>query len=168
MDENLSKDADQPIADEGLSSEDAACAVQEKELSERENMPLASKQDANSQVREEIERFTRQFPDSTGLFEEMADEIEKHPEWEADNALINAYVSVLSKTRKTAEEFLSDEEFVREKVLSNPKLREKIISECFSGTDGVKLPLGRGIPAASANKPKSIEDAGRLLEELLK
>jgi hypothetical protein len=178
MDEKLIHDAEQPVTDEGSAIErfggfkdrEAAHAAPEEEPGEpdRENITAPGRQDANSQIREEIERFTERFPDCVGLYERMAEEIEKHPEWDTNNALINAYASVLSKTKKTAEEFLADEEFVREKILSDPKLKERIISEYLSGTDGVKLPLSRGIPAASANRPQSIEDAGRLLEEMLR
>jgi hypothetical protein len=63
---------------------------------------------------------------------------------------------------------LEDEEFISE-LAANPLIRERIINEYLSDTpESVRLPLGGGIPAAPKGSPENIEEAGRLLEEILK
>jgi len=185
MDTDIQKNAEQP-KDEGSAIDkfnsgeerDIAYAALEREFTrksqilkdlERENEELRSSIPQRDEIGEEVDEFVTQFPDAIELSEDIAAELEAHPDWEGADALLRAYAAVLSSKQKNAEQLKNDEEFILQAINTNPSVKEKIINDYFDEMpQSVRLPSGQGIPAMPYNAPQNIEEAGRILEEILR
>jgi hypothetical protein len=160
---------------------DTAYAELEKEFTKRsqrlkdlelENGQLRAKQAEQEQQDQyglEVDQFMEQFPEAVEFSAEMAEILEANPHWQGEDALLKAYVRVLSQKNSEQELLKEDEEFIHQAVKSNLGLRDRIVSEYFDAIPpSVKLPTGSGIPASTYKAPRTLQDAGKLLEDILR
>ena len=78
-------------------------------------------------------------------------------------------LETLSKMPRTVEEMASDEQVI-DKVLSNEKNRETVVSAYLRKIKGVNvpptLPNGGAIPTLTPFRPKSVREAGEIAKEI--
>ena len=91
-----------------------------------------------------------------------------------EDALSLAYSKVLNSNLKTKEELVEDEDFLNQFVYKNEKIKNKIIEDyLFEINNNQSIPLIsnlRGTSSVSSPKfkPKSLKEAGRFAEQILK
>lgn len=89
------------------------------------------------------------------------------------NSLQSALTKVLANKFVPYETLVNDDEFLNNYIYQNQKVKEKIVGNYLDSlqTEGA-LPLisshGSGTVSSPINKPKTIEDAGKMVEAYLK
>lgn len=106
----------------------------------------------------EVKDFFQKYPVAEQYAEELAQAIESDK-----SKPVDALIGVLAAKIRTSDEMAGDEKVVN-KVLSDPKNRDKVIREYLSGyrVPNVALPKGGAIPVTPPRPINTIEEAGRV------
>ena len=150
-----------------------------KELSDKlsalenteKSVPEFEKQDWE----ESVKTFFSQNPMAKDYIAEISEvllndeDVAKQP-----NSLQNALTKVLAKKFVPYDKLASDEEFLEKYIYSNNKVSQKIINNYLDGLQKNKaMPLissvsGSGTFSSPVKKPKTIKDAGKMVEAYFK
>lgn len=121
----------------------------------------------------EVNEFFDKNPELSPHKKQIASFLLSHPEVAASGKAlaIASKVVMAEKIRKPAE-MIEDEEFVNSFVLTNPKIKNKIINEYVKNLNVAPLPKvigGKGVQVANVHKKlSSFEEAGEFLMKTFK
>ncbi len=138
-------------------------------LKELERVDIPSEQVPD--FKQQVDKFFSENENAKIYAKDMAMFLEENPQMLSDKNCLNvALNSVLMSKIINPEELAKDEDFLNNYVLSNENVRKRIVDEFL---DGLSLPpetLKTNGQACMAppNKPKTIEEAGRMLRQLNK
>jgi len=118
-----------------------------------------------------VVNLASRFPIAEKFTDELAQEIALDGDAvKKDNCLENALLRVLCRKVKTDEEMACDEN-VKRKVLSEAENQELIIRQYLDGRRKNSVPAtlskGGSIPAAPAEKPKTLTAAGEMAKKII-
>lgn len=138
--------------------------VLEKELAEK--TPSTVTYDENV-WQKKVDDFFEARPEIAPFKKEIAEEILKSDLGNNENCLEIAGARVVLNNYKSPRAYLDDDDFVAENVLSNERIKDKIIRRYLSDLDGVKTVRtinAEGQPAlAKQIRPKSVGEAGKMV-----
>lgn len=136
----------------------------EKELSEKAPSNVAY---AQNDWQQKVDDFFESRPEIAPFKKEIAEEILKNDLGSNENCLEIAGARVILNNYKSPKDYLLDDDFVAENVLSNEKIRDRIIKKYLSDLDGVKTVRtinGEGQASlAKQIRPKTVGEAGKMV-----
>lgn len=123
----------------------------------------------------EVENFLSQNKLAKENIAEISEEIVKQPTLaNSENGLEQALKNVLAKKYKPVNEIIEDENFLKEHIFNNDKIKQKIIEEYLVQITSKKISpligehMGSGISTLPKNKPQTFDEAGALVSRLIK
>ena len=136
----------------------------ESEFTKRsQTLARYEKERADSDRENKVKDFFKKYPVAERYADELANAIE-HDSLTPEDALI----AVLTKNVRSVDESAGDDKVV-DKVLSDPKNRDKVIAEYLSAyrVDSAPLPRGGAIPVTPPLPVNTIEEAGQVALKIL-
>lgn len=123
---------------------------------------------------EKVKNFFASHPMAKNYVAEISEELSTNESLaKASNSLESALTKVLAKKFVPYETLIEDEDFLEKYIYQNKHVSEKIIEKYLDGLQTEKaLPLissrGAGTVSSPIKKPKTITDAGKMVEAYLK
>ena len=120
-----------------------------------------------------INEFLQKNEKAKSFSSDIASEIFGDPELaKSKNALDIAWARVMEKNFVSKDEIMEDENFVNEKILSNPKIQSEVLENYFNNLRNTQNPpvISRqgAIAGRSEFNPKNMAEARALVEELFR
>ena len=150
----------------------------EKKLQEKESETLPEKVDEEKNIEfawnTKVNEFLQSHKNASDFANEITEEIMNDEEIKnSEDGLEKAYVRVLEKNFKSAEDFAKDEEFLENFIYKNDLIKNKIIKEYVDSLQVFKNPIniassGVAGGVASSNRANSLEDAKKIVEGMFK
>jgi len=131
---------------------------------------MEKKSEKSEAWEKKVNTFIEKYPIASELTEELGKVIAEKNNFEEENCLESALLSVLTQKYKSPAEQAKDEKVIQE-ILNNSDVKEKIISDYkknFDITLPKPLPKGGEIPVNPPVRPATIYEAGKAALELLK
>lgn len=131
---------------------------------EKTNIQQAKQEEINEKVENFISKFDMAKPFSSALKEKLATGENVNLEEEAFRLLSNTY--------KSAEDYVSDDEFLNNYIYSNKEIKDNIIKDYLSKvTQNSPIKMETGSSSISLTPPKvptTIQEAGNLAKSIIK
>jgi len=121
-----------------------------------------------------VSSFLNSYPVAVDFAAEIAEIIQADPELQSEQGLIKAYAQVLSSSYKTPVQLLQDDNFVKEHILKNEKIRTAILQDYLAALSNGTLPAvisgqhSGQLPLSPKSTPATLEEAGELAKTLFK
>lgn len=155
-------------------SELEICANQEenqKQIESQEASPVVDK-DISNGLREKKEMFLNNYPNAVGFAKEICEEILSSQDMiSQEDCFEKAYLKVLSKNYKTANDYVQDETFKEKYIYQNNEIKQKIVTDYLKELQSNRPPKsissGGTFTIAPPDRPASIREAGKIMEKLL-
>lgn len=150
--------ANQEVNQERIESNQAASPVVDKDIS--------------NGLREKKEMFLNNYPNAVDFAKEICEEILSSQDMiSQENCFEKAYLKVLSKNYKTANDYLQDETFKEKYIYQNNEIKQKIVTDYLKELQSNRPPKsissGGTFTIAPPDRPASIREAGKIMEKLL-
>lgn len=152
-------------------------AIERKELAaESEQMSEKApvqRGDKRHEIEEQVRAFFARYPSAAWLKDKMREEFALDPSLGAQpHCLEIALGRVAGKSYVAPEVLMGEEDFVRDFVMKNERVRARMIEDYLTGIAGNMPPAiikahGK-MTAVAPTKPASVSEAGRLIERMLK
>lgn len=144
---------------------------QEKIESYQASSPVVDK-DISNGLREKKEMFLNNYPNAVGFAKEICEEILSSQDMiSQEDCFEKAYLKVLSKNYKTANDYLQDETFKEKYIYQNNEIKQKIVTDYLKELQSNRPPKsissGGTFTIAPPDRPASIREAGKIMEKLL-
>ena len=129
--------------------------------------------DKRHEIEEQVRAFFARYPSAAWLKDKMREEFALDPSLGAQpHCLEIALGRVAGKSYVAPEVLMSEEDFVRDFVMKNERVRARMIEDYLTGIAGNMPPAiikahGK-MTAVAPTKPASVSEAGRLIERMLK
>lgn len=129
--------------------------------------------DKRHEIEEQVRAFFARYPSCAWLKDKMREEFALDPSLGAQpHCLEIALGRVAGKSYVAPEVLMSEEDFVRDFVMKNERVRARMIEDYLTGIAGNMPPAiikahGK-MTAVAPTKPASVSEAGRLIERMLK
>lgn len=129
--------------------------------------------DKRHEIEEQVRAFFARYPSCAWLKDKMREEFALDPSLGAQpHCLEIALGRVAGKNYVAPEVLMSEEDFVRDFVMKNERVRARMIEDYLTGIAGNMPPAiikahGK-MTAVAPTKPASVSEAGRLIERMLK
>ncbi|MBR1746685.1 MAG: hypothetical protein IJ735_00565 [Clostridia bacterium] len=138
-------------------------ALQSEFTKRSQTLAQYEKEREESDRESKVKDFFHKYPVAEAYADELAQTVEQQnlsPE--------EALIGVLSKKIRSVEELAGDEKVV-EKVLGDPKNRDRVITEYLDNfrIPGISLPKGGAIPLTPPMPIGTVEEAGRVALSIL-
>ncbi len=152
-------------------------ALKSEELAEEgekgsEKAPV-QRGDKRHEIEEQVRAFFARYPAAVWLKDRMREEFALDPSLGAQpHCLEIALGRVAGKSYVAPEVLMGEEDFVRDFVMKNERVRARMIEDYLTGIAGNMPPAiikahGK-MTAVAPTKPASVSEAGRLIERMLK
>lgn len=130
------------------------------------------KQDLEIIRKAEIEQMVDNFATNYELVKPFSEQLKASLTADDNLKLEDEVMRLISKTCKTAEGFISDEEFLNNYVYNNAQIKDRIVKDYLSKLTQ-ELPIKvetsmANIPLAPPRVPTTIKEAGRLAKTIIK
>lgn len=144
---------------------------QEQIESNQEASPVVDK-DISNGLREKKEMFLNNYPNAVGFAKEICEEILSSQDMiSQEDCFEKAYLKVLSKNYKTANDYVQDETFKEKYIYQNNEIKQKIVTDYLKELQSNRPPKsissGGTFTIAPPDRPASIREAGKIMEKLL-
>lgn len=144
---------------------------QEQIESNQEASPVVDK-DISNGLREKKEMFLNNYPNAVGFAKEICEEILSSQDMiSQEDCFEKAYLNVLSKNYKTANDYVQDETFKEKYIYQNNEIKQKIVTDYLKELQSNRPPKsissGGTFTIAPPDRPASIREAGKIMEKLL-
>lgn len=144
---------------------------QSESLSSELSSPVVDK-DISNGLREKKEMFLNNYPNAVGFAKEICEEILSSQDMiSQEDCFEKAYLKVLSKNYKTANDYLQDETFKEKYIYQNNEIKQKIVTDYLKELQSNRPPKsissGGTFTIAPPDRPASIREAGKIMEKLL-
>lgn len=155
----------------------ANCEVQEENqeqvqsLSNELTSPDVDK-DKSISWTERKDIFLNTYPNAVGFAKEICEEILSSQDMiSQEDCFEKAYLKVLSKNYKTANDYLNDDTFKEKYIYQNNEIKQKIVTDYLKELQNNRPPKsissGGTFTIAPPDRPASIREAGKIMEKLL-
>lgn len=144
---------------------------QEQIESNQEASPVVDK-DISNGLREKKEMFLNNYPNAVGFAKEICEEILSSQDMiSQEDCFEKAYLNVLSKNYKTANDYVQDKTFKEKYIYQNNEIKQKIVTDYLKELQSNRPPKsissGGTFTIAPPDRPASIREAGKIMEKLL-
>lgn len=144
---------------------------QEQIESNQEASPVVDK-DISNGLREKKAMFLNNYPNAVGFAKEICEEILSSQDMiSQEDCFEKAYLKVLSKNYKTANDYVQDETFKEKYIYQNNEIKQKIVTDYLKELQSNRPPKsissGGTFTIAPPDRPASIREAGKIMEKLL-
>lgn len=144
---------------------------QEQIESNQEASPVVDK-DISNGLREKKEMFLNNYPNAVGFAKEICEEILSSQDMiSQEDCFEKAYLKVLSKNYKTANDYVQDETFKEKYIYQNNEIKQKIVTDYLKELQSNRPPKsissGGTFTITPPDRPASIREAGKIMEKLL-
>lgn len=144
---------------------------QEQIESNQEASPVVDK-DISNGLMEKKEVFLNNYPNAVGFAKEICEEILSSQDMiSQEDCFEKAYLKVLSKNYKTANDYVQDETFKEKYIYQNNEIKQKIVTDYLKELQSNRPPKsissGGTFTIAPPDRPASIREAGKIMEKLL-
>ena len=129
--------------------------------------------DKRHEIEEQVRAFFARYPSCAWLKDKMREEFALDPSLGAQpHCLEIALGRVAGKSYVAPEVLMGEEDFVRDFVMKDERVRARMIEDYLTGIAGNMPPAiikahGK-MTAVAPTKPASVSEAGRLIERMLK
>lgn len=126
---------------------------------------------ANAPTQQNSKEQEEMFFSKNSLAQKYSSEISEYMT-NNDVSLENAWIKILESMHKTNEELINDEEFVKNYVLNNSAIKQKIVGEYLTGLMSNKeqpfitQSIGSNINLMPKLKPSNLKEAGAIAEAM--
>ncbi len=131
---------------------------------ENEQKIISRKAEIERKVDEFVTKFEKIKPFSSALKESLINN--------ENSSLEDEAISILSNNYKSAEEFMTDDEFLNKYIYSNKDIKDKIVKEYLSNitlNSPIKMnSSASNISLTPPSDPTTIKEAGKLAKSIIK